>query len=386
MMARTIPMILLGLSASTGCLAFSAAPFDSQCDRARCERSVSAAVASAADVKDIPAVDPAHYPNSVGYLYQGSLANIFWLQNEPRAGQIADLVASIRALVGRGVAGEILSATMQAVDPLPDAQPTVSQMSRAAVQSVRQMAQYAFVTSDYADSLGSALGAYNTDPARHQALDDTAARVDAELRASATPSAPGTLPAPPPPVNQRLLRPGKYFADAVKDQARTRVTTRASVMQQAIDTRNATAYADAFTDVFLAQSDIDLAKIALDALAVHHIEGQLRGQPLDAVIAKYVTALPAPDRPLAVEQLALINQLNLIAGDTTTPRQPLVAALLLVDEDHRQGEQDATLSCPLIWQHVTDTAWLVSQLVRIKADGTTEAQVNALIAAIVASI
>jgi hypothetical protein len=376
MMAKSTMMVWLGLSTVTGCLFPSAAPVDDS----------TTALATSNAVTDVPAVDQQRYPDNIGYVYQGSLANIFWLQNEPRAGVLDDLVQSMRRGAARGVAGEILSSNMQHVDTIPDTQPSLPQMSKGAVQSARQMAQYAFVTADYSDALGTALAAYNTDPARKQAITDTATRLDGALDASATPNPAQPLPAGPPPASQRLLKPGTYLADAVRDHTRAHLVRSAAQLEAAITTRAVAAYADAFTDVFLMQRDLAVTRSAVEALAAHHRDGLLQGQPLDAVIAKYVTPLPAPDRPLSVEQLSLLNQINLLAGDPSKPRPALVAALLLVDEDHRQGEQDATLSCPLIWQHVTDATWLVSQLVRVKADGTTVAQVNAAIASIVASI
>lgn len=389
MIAKSIATILLGLCAATGCLALPDVPVEALGCRvsggAPCDpESVAAAAVTAADIKTIPAVDKAHYPDSIGYLYQGTLASILWLQSVPGAGQIDKLGQTLSRLMARGVTGEILTSAMQVVDTIPDTQPTLVQMAIGITQSVRLMAQYAFVTSDYEAALGATLGAYNADPARLQAIADTAARVAAEFHASAMPDPTRAPPAPPPP--QPLIRPGKYFADVVMDRARERLASNAARMERAVSARNPTAYADAFTQVFVLQQDRDLSNAAVEALGLHHVDGLLRGQPLDAVIAKYVNPIPTPDQPLSMEQLALINQISLLSGDTSTPRQPLVAALLVIDEAHRQGDQDATLSAPLIWQHITDTAWLVSQLVRIKADGTTEDQVNAVIATIVATI
>jgi hypothetical protein len=376
MKAQPTMMVWLTLSTATGCSSSPATPVDD---------AVAAVVGNDA-VTDVPAVDRGRYPDSIGYVYQSALANIFWLQNEPRAAQFDALVESMRRGMARGVAGEILSSDMQQVDRIPDTQPSLPQMSRSAVQSVRRMAQYAFVTADYSAALSTALEVYNTNAVRQHEITDLATRLDADLRAGATPHPAEPLPAPPPPSHQRLFRPGKYLADAVRDHARAHLVRKAAQLEAAVTAGAVAAYADAFTEVFLMQRDLDLSRSAVEALAVHHVDGVLRGHPLDQVIANHVTVRPAPDRSLSVDQLSLVNQINLLANDMTAPRPALVAALLLIDEDHRQGEQDATLSCALIWQHVTDYAWLVSQLVRVKADGTTEAQINATISSIVASL
>jgi hypothetical protein len=76
----------------------------------------------------------------------------------------------------------------------------------------------------------------------------------------------------------------------------------------------------------------------------------------------------------------------LIANNTGVSRQALVAALLLVNDDHRQAEPDPTLTPSVIWSHVSDLSWLVTRFVTLKADGTTEAQFRAQVDNIVASI
>lgn len=382
---------LVGVSLTCGCSrpSFPDDPSgDSLAGPSEIARPASVAPATAAtagDIKDVPAIDQQRYPDSIGYLYQGSLATIFWLQNEPWVTRADDLTQYVGRLMQRGIAGEILTSNIQQVDAPPHGEPTLQDMATAAVQSVQAMAQYTFVTSDYVAALGGALKEYNTDPARQQAVADSASRVDSKLRAIAAASPPGSLPAPPPPANQQLLRPGKYLADAVKDHARERLLGSANRLQHAIETRNVTAYAIAFGEVFFRTEDAELARTALEVLSVHHLHGILRGQPLDTVVAQYV-ASKDPDRPFTVDQLSLINQVNLSANDESKPRRALVAALLLLDEDHRQAEADPTLSSAAIWDHVEDAPWLVSQLVRVKADGTTAAHIEAVIDGIVASL
>lgn len=375
-MAKYKTMIWLGILTVPGCQSPSGSVGG--------ESQVTLASGNA--ITDVPAVDRDLYPDNIGYVYQGPLADILWLQNEPRAVGVDELMQSMRRGMARGVAGEILNSRMQHVDRMPDTQPTLPQMSKGAVQSVRQMTQYAFVTADYSDALGTALASYNADPARQQAIADTATRLDDELDASVTPNPAHPLPGGAPPLSQRLLKPGTFLSDAVRKHTLARLARRAAQLEAAIAAREIAAYADAFTDVFLMQRDLVLTRGAVEALAAHHADGLLRGQPLDLVIATYVTVVPAPDRRFSVEQLSLINQINLLAGAPSAPRTALVAALLLIDEDHRQGEQDGAISCSQILQHVTDTTWLVSQLVRLKADGTTVAGVNAMLASIVASI
>ena len=93
-----------------------------------------------------------------------------------------------------------------------------------------------------------------------------------------------------------------------------------------------------------------------------------------------------PGRPFSMEQLRLINQINLRANDQALPRPPLVAALLLVELDHRRDLPDAQVTAASIWQHVDDAEWLVAQYVRLKADGTTADQVFALVNSIIGGL
>jgi hypothetical protein len=134
------------------------------------------------------------------------------------------------------------------------------------------------------------------------------------------------------------------------------------------------------------QRYVDVAKDAVLALSAHHENGVLKGQPLDAVIATYVLRPPDSDNPFSPELLSLINKVNLVSNNQGVSRQALVAALLLIDEDHQQHHADATLSFSLIWDHVGDQPWLVSQYVRIKGNGMTTDQANAVITGIVANI
>jgi hypothetical protein len=371
-------LIALGLAIAASCNAPTESP-----DVALGTASGTAAVTSN-DIKDVPAVNPA-YPDSIGYVYQGSLATILWLQNQPRAARLEDLERRMGEVVRRGMSGEILSAAMQRVDRPPNAVPALPQMARTAVQSVKLMAQYTFVTSDYANALGNALNAYNSDPARKQAIVDKVAQVDTALRALATANPPGPLPAPPPPANQRMMRPGRHFAESIKSHERAHLVRSAHDLERAIAARNTAAYAVAFGDLFHLQSDIHLSKDAHESLAVRHLENFLRGQPLDTVIARYVT-LSDPDRPYSMDQLSVVNRINLMSNLPDVTRQPLVAALLLIDEDHKHAENDPTLSPAVIWSHVGDLTWLVSRYVQRRADGTTDAEVRALLDSIVASL
>lgn len=374
----SFPMCLLGLAAMTGCL--STEPTSAEV------RASERMLATDAVVEDIPAVDRARYPDSVAYVYEGPLATIFWMQNEPRVDSVADLERRLRRDLQTGVKGEFLDSSMQRVDPVGSVQPSLSASVKRTAQSMRLMTQYAAVTSDYERSLGSALHSYNTDPARLQAMATLAAQVNTMLHDMTDPNQAGSLPRPPPPVGSQAVRAGKYFADAVRDHARINLAGRVDALQRAVTTRNPQAYAQTFADVFLAQRDADLAQVAVDGLAVHHVRGVLRGQPLDTVIDQYVNLQPTADRPMSMDQLGVINRINLIAGDASISRTALVAALLLLDEDHRQGELDAALSPAVIWQRAHDGGWLVSQIVRLKANGTTEAQIRELIATIVAAL
>jgi hypothetical protein len=272
----------------------------------------------------------------------------------------------------------------QHVDAVANPQPTLRELAQRAVQSVRLLAQYSFTARDYGQALGTALSQYNADVDRRQAIADAAVRVEAALTGIGTSSPGAPLPAAPPPAHQRVVQPGRYFSDAVQDSRRTYLQSRARALQQAIAARDPTAYGNAFPDVFYAQLDPALRDRARDALAVSHEDGILEGQPLDTVIAAYVRQVP--DRALTMEELRLINQINLLLSQVAVPRQSLIAALLLLNEDHRLGEEDPDLSCVAIWSHVQDLDWLVSHYVHLKADRTTAKDVMATINSIVQSI
>ena len=141
-------------------------------------------------------------------------------------------------------------------------------------------------------------------------------------------------------AHSRVVQPGQYFADAVLDGQRTYLQGRARALQQAIQTRDAAAYGSAFPDVFYAQLASSLRDSAREALAVSHEDAILTGQPLDAVITQYVRQVQAAGKAFSMEQLRLINQINLIAHARAAELRPLVAALLLLAEDHRRGEED----------------------------------------------
>jgi hypothetical protein len=335
-------------------------------------------------VKDVPAVDRARYPDSIGYLYRGDVATVLWMQNTMPVASREELETRLRRGMERGLTGEVIRSVMQHVDAVANPQPTLSELAQRAVQSVRLLAQYSFTARDYGQALGTALSQYNAAVDRRQAIADAAVRVEAALTSIGTSSPGGPLPAAPLFAHQRVVQPGRYFADAVQDSRRTYLHARARALQQAIAARDTTAYGNAFPDVFYAQLDPALRDRARDALAVSHEDAILKGQPLDTVIAQYVRQ--APDQALTMEELRLINQINLRSNQVAVPKQPLVAALLLLDEDHRLGEKDPDLSCVAIWSHIQDLDWLVSHYVRLKADGTTKKDVLAAINSILQSI
>src|SRR5688500_6222610 len=103
MMAKSTMMVWLGLLTAPGCL-FPPAPTVDESQ---------ATLASDNAITDVLAVDRDLYPDNIGYLYQVSLANVFWLQNELRAVGTDELLQSMRRGVARGVAGEFLSSSMQ---------------------------------------------------------------------------------------------------------------------------------------------------------------------------------------------------------------------------------------------------------------------------------
>ena len=346
----------------------------------------ASAVATSNVVADVPAVDRVHYPDSIGFLYQSDLASVFWLQNHPAMATLDDLQRHLANQMSRGLSGEILSSAMQHVDATTDAEPALPDMAKRSAQSVKLLVQYQSMAHDYAQALADGLNAYNTDPARRQNILDTVDQVEALFATDPAVHPAGLPPAPPPPPGQDVIRPAQYFADAFVVHERANLANRARDLQRAIDAHNAALYGDAFIDVYSMQRNVDIARDAVTALAAHHEDGVLKGQPLDVVIATYVLRPPDADNPYSPELLSLINQVNLLSNDLSVARQALVAALLLIDEDHQQHHADATLSFSLIWDHVADQSWLVSQYVRIKGNGMTTDQANTMIDGIVASL
>lgn len=346
-------------------------------------RTDGTAVTAANEVKDVPAVDRARFPDSIGYLYQSDLATVFWMQNHLELPRIEDLQQRIELSMARGLDGEFLSTAMQTVNATGAAQPTLPEMMQQSAQSLLMLSQVAFVASDYGQSLADALQRYNADATRVQTVTDAAAHVETALDTLVA-SHTGGVPPPPPSTNLAVIKPGHYFADVIKSQEVSDLANAVQVMQSAIAQHDPASYEGAFSAVYYAQSNANLAKDAFAALSAHHDAGVLRGQPLDQVIQKYVR-IPAA-QPLSVEQMALVNRINLRSNDDAASREALVGAVLLVDLDHHQQEQDPTLSCPLIWDHIADTTWLVAQYVRLKADGTTAGQALVLIDSIVATI
>jgi hypothetical protein len=238
-------LLLFGAFVAVGCNSFSPSTETT---------SIVTGGVTVIGVKDIPAVNRTRYPDSIGFVYQGPLATILWMQNDPSTKHIEDLERSISINMRRGVVGDILSSAMQQVDPLP-ADPTTSQMVKQSAQWAHLMAQYTAVSEEYTDLLGQALAAYNSDPTRLQALSDTAALVSTGLSATPASNPGGPLPVPPPPPGQRVFRPARYFADAMKDRDHAYLVKSSQNLQRAIDARNAAAYATAFGDLFYMQND-----------------------------------------------------------------------------------------------------------------------------------
>ena len=162
--------------------------------------ALTAPATRAQGVKDVPAVDPQRYPDSIGYLYQGDLATVLWMQNLVPGASLAALERRLRRGMTHGLSGEIVASTMQPVEAVTTPQPTLPDLTRRAVQSVRLLAQYAFVARDYGQSLSDALGQYNGDVGRHQAIAAAAARVEAALGGIGAAHPGGPVPASPPPA------------------------------------------------------------------------------------------------------------------------------------------------------------------------------------------
>lgn len=339
----------------------------------------------AESVKEMPAVNRQRYPDSVGYLYEGALATVVWMQNHLPFVRLDQLERRLSRGMQHGLSGEIVDETLQRVQPVSSAQPPLRDLARRAAQSVRLLAQYSFVARDYAASLGTALGQYNRDPARRRAIRDAAARIDAGLRAVGQPGTGGPLPDLPPPPEESVVVPGRYFAQAVVDGKREHLRRRVRALQQALSASHTGAYASAFADVFYAQLDPNLREEAQAALAVGHEAGILKGQAFDRAVSQIVLPSADPGSAMSMDQLRLVNQINLAANDLLRSRAPLIAALLLVAEDLRYREEDSGLSYAQIWAHAGDLTWLVSEYVRVKGGGMTQADALALINDLVAN-
>lgn len=378
-MTRVSTAMLLAVSMTAGCQSPAAGP-DGEPGTAS-----SAAVAPPTPVKDIPAIDRQHYPDNLGYLYEGQVSTILWMQNRPTLTGIDNLASELRQTVRNGLIGDTVATTMQHIAPIIG-QPTMTDLAIRTVQSTRMLSQYAFTAQDYGEALSTALGVYNADPVRQQTIADTAARIDATLRGTPLVTPGGAIPRPPPPAAQAVIKPGQYFSDAVRDGAQAFLRTSTQALARAIQRRDVEAYGAAFTDVSYCQLDLALRDAAHAALAVAHADGVLQGQPLDKLVAQLVIQAPAATPELSMEQLRLINQINLLANDTTVSEVALVAALLVFAEDRRQGEADDQLTGFAIWSHVRDSQWLISQYVRVKADGTTEQDVRTMIDNLIASL
>src|SRR5262245_1887312 len=155
---------------------------------------MAAAPGSAGEVKDLPAVNQERYPDSIGYLYQGTLATVLWLQNKLGFRTIDELERHLSRAVAPGLRGEVVASEMQRVQQVTSSQPTLPQVARSAAQSVQLLAHYSFVTRDYGKSLRTDLGTYNADARRRSALAAAAGRVQAKLAAAERPGQAGPLP------------------------------------------------------------------------------------------------------------------------------------------------------------------------------------------------
>lgn len=330
--------------------------------------SATAAVVTPNAIVDVPAVARGVYPDNLGFLYDGDLASLLWLQNTVVPGSKLELENQLARVVRQGLSAEVVGNHMQVVPAMP-AQPELATLAQRTTQSMRLLTQTAFVGRDYAEQLTTALHTRNHDAARAAATIAAAAQATT-LLTNLGDAHPGSgLPAPAPPTSAGPVRPGVTFADNVRDGKRARVALRAHALQRAVSNRDPAAYGAVFGDLFYAALDASTEDAARAALAVSHHDSVLVGQPLDTIIAQYV--LNQTPAPLTMSELRLLNQINLLSSQTALAREPLVAALLLIDLDRKQGHVDGQVYEAAIWAHVTDLTWLSAQFVRLKADGST---------------
>lgn len=338
---------------------------------ARDDQSASkVTAANTGPVKEIGAIDKARYPDNVAYLYEGPLAKILWLQNVPAFRTIDKMESYLREVVARGVSGELLSNEMQTVEPLPES-PELKDLAKSSFQATRLTAQYAKLAYDYSQSLQETVGLYNGSEPLLAQIASAATRVDTLLQLMGQISPVAPIP-PATPNGDPALRNGRHLSGTVLLGKKRYLSSADAGMQQAILARDPAAYGEAFSAVFAAQMDPELRDDARAALGRSHQEALLTGHPLDGVILRHVLQGMAPTVSLAVEQLQLLNQVNLLSHSPTAPRQAQILALLLVGEDLRQGQVDASFSCFKIWTHIQDTNWMVTEYLRLKGSGTAQ--------------
>ncbi len=339
--------------------------------------------ASTAPVKEVDAIDRARYPDNLAYLYEGPLAKILWVQNVPAFQRIDKMESYLRDVVARGVAGEVISSSLPTVQPLP-ANPQLQHLARSSFQAAHLMAQHAKLAHDYTQSLQATVGQYNSDAQKLAEIAANATRVNTQLLSMGQIAPVAPIP-PAAPNSDPALRTGTHLSGTVLLGKQRYLTSADAALQRAIFARDTAAYGEAFSSVFAAQMDPQIRDEARVALGRSHQEALLSGHPLDGVIRDHVLPGSDPTASLAVEQLRLLNQVNLLSHHPTAPREAQILALLLVGEDLRQGQVDAAFSCFKIWNHIQDTNWLVTEYLRLKGSGNAQ-QVLDLVADIIAGM
>lgn len=364
---------------AAGLLVFVACSNPSGDDRS--ERAVR--VMEAPEVQDIPAVNSSHFPDSIGYVYEGSHAKILWLQNLPSFESVDAFERYLRAVSSRGLSGEFVVSELQAVAPILG-EPELEDIAKRAMQSTRLMVQYSNVAHDYGEALSQAASQYNADSQKLGEIAADAARVGTMLQTLDDVSPVPALPSAPA-SGIEVLSTGSELPEAVLLGKQRHLAEAIGALHVALASRSVEAYGEAFSKVYAAQMDSSVRTVATEALGVDHTNAVLRGHPLDGVILQYVLQGSSIERPMAFEQLRLMNQVNLLSNDVSVSRAELVIALLLIEEGRRQGEDDLSFSYFNVWSHVQDVDWLVAEYLRVKGSGTSQ-EVLSMVENIVAGI
>src|SRR4051794_36523658 len=102
-MTRASTAMLLAVSMTVGCQPPAAGPDGEP------GTTSSAAATPPTPVKEIPAIDRQRYPDNLGYLYEGQVSTILWMQNRPTLTGIDHLASELRQTIRNGLIGDTVA-------------------------------------------------------------------------------------------------------------------------------------------------------------------------------------------------------------------------------------------------------------------------------------